>query len=202
MHKLLRHRAIKPLAVLITSLAALIATCGTANAQIAWPGVQMVNQASQQCLKAGPLDSHATTEAGCMAAATDFLNLTSVWSDGWDSTHGTFAQVAIVWDSASSKQECLTSGFRSSGPNGPNSAQTYWANCDASSKYQEWDMWTAAPMQNVGNPAGLKHFIGFYNVGSQTCLDGGWNVYGFAESDCSKSNNWQIWNIYTNMGSY
>lgn len=25
-------------------------------------------------------------------------------------------------------------------------------------------------------------------------------VYGFAQSDCSKTKNWQIWNIYMNQG--
>ncbi|WP_225732091.1 MULTISPECIES: hypothetical protein [unclassified Nocardia] len=44
------------------------------------------------------------------------------------------------------------------------------------------------------------HFIGFYNSYYGKCLDGGNGIYG-ADGGCSTSNNWQIWNIYTNRTS-
>lgn len=165
----------------------------------------MVNQASQQCLRVGPLGSGGVTVPGCMARGTDFAKLTSVWGDGYDSTHGAYARVAIsqnVPNDPQGRQMCLQADGPATGPNGNGSSGTTWVDCFTEDGREIWDMWTAAPPQNVGNPAGLKHFIGFYNEATHTCLDGGIGVYGFSASDCSKTNNWQIWNIYTDWGSY
>lgn len=61
-------------------------------------------------------------------------------------------------------------------------------------------MVTASPAQNVGNPDGLRHFINFYNGTRNVCLDGGRGIYGYP-GFCSTTNNWQIWNFYTNTAS-
>lgn len=193
----MRHRIWRPVAVLLASMTVLVGTTGTASAHISWPRVQMVNQASQECLKTG--GGGGVTEPGCMAGGFDFVALGSQYGDGSDSIHGTYARVAICFGPA--PQQCLQAGPNGSGPNGPSSSSTFWAP-STQQLPQIWDMWTAAPPQNVGNPAGLKHFIGFYNEATHTCLDGGWGVYGFSASDCSKTNNWQIWNIYTDLGSW
>lgn len=200
--RLLSHRLTKTAAAATAALAATVAGTGTANAAIYWNSVQMVVQANQQCLAAqgnGVRNgSGGSIVPGCMAGGTGWVYLESAQPD----SNG-HANVQIMTYDNSHDALCLTSSYPGTGPNGPWSTQTYWALCGkaTSGDPSVWTMETAAPPQNVGNPAGLKHFISFYNRAEGVCLDGGIGVYGFNESDCNFSNNWQVWNIYTNQGS-
>jgi hypothetical protein len=197
--KLLRHHIWKPVVSLLALMAVLVSTTGNASATIGWYQIQMVNQESQQCLYAGAIGDGGTTVPGCMANGTQRINFYPANpQEASDPTHGTYAQVLIE---TGDWTRCLATGDNGGGPNGPMSTFTLTVPCSEQDPHQVWAMWTAAPPQNVGNPAGLKHFIGFYNPATHTCLDGGIGVYGFYAGDCSKTNSWQIWNIYTNDGS-
>ncbi|MEV0408124.1 hypothetical protein [Actinoallomurus sp. NPDC050550] len=199
MRKLLRHHIGKPVGVLLALMTVLVGTAGTADATIHWYGIQLVDQASQECLHAGALGEGGVTVPSCMARGTDWWALYPANpGEAWDSIHGTYAQVLI--QATNAPFNCLRTGDNGYGPNGPMSTFTTIATCSEQDPHQVWAMWTAAPPQNVGNPAGLKHFIEFYNPATHTCLDGGIGVYGFySPYNCSKTNNWQIWNIYTNQ---
>jgi hypothetical protein len=198
-HDLLRARFTRPIAVATAAIALLASGPGTANAAIYWDDVELVNQASQQCL-AGEYNGvvggdPGTMVPGCMANGTGQIWLESAAPD----TDG-HANVHIMTWGAKSEWLCLDAGGPYSGPNG--GTDTFWGSC-YNGDSEIWTMLTAAPPQNVGNPRGLKHFINFYNVRENVCLDGGIGVYGFPGflGRCNTSNNWQIWNIYTNAGS-
>jgi hypothetical protein len=60
-------------------------------------------------------------------------------------------------------------------------------------------MQTVAPPQNVGSPAGLRHYIGFWNPYLNACLDGGYNLA--YSGVCTANDGYQVWNVYTNQGS-
>lgn len=196
----LSNRLAKPGAVAIAAFTLLLGGTGTAHAAIYWGGVQMVDQATQQCLAAGDMGARigqqGSTVPGCMAAGESWIQLLSSQPD----SNGDANVEIQSWDYYAETAMCLSASATDVGPNGPNSRTTFWTYCDAQDADQIWAMQTAAPVQNVGNPAGLKHFINFYNAGENVCLDGGIGVYGFG-GRCSTTNNWQIWNIYTNLTS-
>ncbi|MEV6013879.1 hypothetical protein AB0M29_45065 [Streptomyces sp. NPDC051976] len=205
--KLLSNRLAKLSAAAISALAMLLGGTGTAHAAIYWSGIQMVNQASQQCLRAegypgGVSDGNAgTTIPGCMHDGTSWIWLSSAAPDNDGD-----AQVQIETESDTGELLCLHGDYPDTGPNGPTSSSTYWAQCGYGGAPEAplmlWRMHTVAPPQNVGNPEGLKHFISFYNDAYGVCLDGGFDeAYGFP-GHCNSSNNWQIWNIYTNQTSH
>ncbi|MCX5356302.1 hypothetical protein OG901_53630 [Streptomyces mirabilis] len=187
--KLLSSRLVKLAATLTGALALLLGTTGTANAAIYWdnPGVQLVNQASQQCLDAQGM------VPGCMAGGTSWIRLESAQPDA-----DGHARVQIITNGPSGSL-CL--GVAGQGPSQiQGSLGTRWETCETGGNNwdQVWTMITAAPAQNVGNPAGLKHFINFHSDTYNVCLDGGIGVYGFP-GGCV--NDWQVWNIYTNKTS-
>ncbi|MEE4546724.1 hypothetical protein V2S66_32770 [Streptomyces sp. V4-01] len=197
--KLLSGRFAKAAAVAAAALTLVVGTTGQANAAIRWPHIQVVDQALQQCIAADydhPAGAAGELVPGCMAGGTDWIDLISAAPD--NSGH---AVVQIQNDYFTGLADCLTTGSPGYGPKG--GTVTGWATCNVNDPGQLWTMITAAPPQNVGNPAGLKHFINFYNAspGYNVCLDGGIGLYGFP-GQCSTTNNWQIWNVYTNLGSY
>lgn len=196
--KLLARRVVRAIAVGVASLAMVLGFTGQANAAIYWYNIQMVVQGDQVCL-GGASPGNTDVELhyapirvpGCMARGTDQIWLVSMNPD----TYG-HANVWIYVGGA-----CLEAQPASWGhPNSiAGSVWLTWEVCDITHQGQIWSMVTAAPAQNVGNPLGLKHFINFYNGTRDVCLDGGYGVYGFP-GFCSTTNNWQIWNIYTNAG--
>ncbi|MGK4585849.1 hypothetical protein [Kitasatospora sp. HPMI-4] len=195
--KLLSSRLVKLAATLTAALALLLGTTGTASAAIYWdnPSIQMVNQATQQCLAGeyADLGSSGVTVPGCMARGTSWIRLESAQPDANGS-----ARVQIITNGPSGSL-CL--GVAGQGPSQiQGSIGTRWETCEVGGNNwdQVWTMITAAPAQNVGNPAGLEHFINFHNDTYNVCLDGGIGVYGFP-GGCV--NNWQVWNIYTNQTS-
>ncbi|MER7916331.1 MULTISPECIES: hypothetical protein [unclassified Streptomyces] len=199
--KLVCKRLAEPAAVMTAALAMLLGGTRTAEAAIYWDdGIQLVAQANQQCLAAeydfGGVNSSGTTVPGCMARGTSWVQLNSGQPDS-----GGHANVQIMTQSGSGTL-CLGAVAGEGPPQIQGSAATRWETCelDARDWDQIWTMVTAAPAQNVGNPSGLKHFINFYNGYYNVCLDGGIGVYGFP-GGCSTTNNWQIWNIYTNKTS-
>lgn len=198
--KMLLSRVAKATAVAAASLTVVLATTETANAAIYWNDVQLVNQATQQCLGGYTMNGtdavwgqQPISVPGCMAGGTDQIMLVSAQADSYGH--------ANVWIEVKGSGLCLetTNGYLVH-PNGPGSVTLLWENCSLAKPGEIWSMITDAPAQNVGNPAGLKHFINFYNAAQNVCLDGGVGVYGFGGS-CSTANNWQIWNIYTNQSS-
>ncbi|MEU2776572.1 hypothetical protein ABZ646_27525 [Streptomyces sp. NPDC007162] len=200
--KLLSNRLVGLAATVTVVLAMLLGTTGTANAAIYWdnPSIQMVNQADQQCLAGvydfGPSYPAGETVPGCMARGTSWIRLESGQADASGQ-----ANVQIMTESGSGTV-CL-GAVAGEGPSQiQGSAATRWETCefDRNNWDQIWTMATAAPVQNVGNPAVLKHFINFYNGRYKVCLDGGIGVYGFP-GGCSTTNNWQVWKIYTNQTS-
>lgn len=204
--KLLPGRLAKPAAVVAVALTTILGGTGTANAAIYWNSIQMVSQASQQCLAAqgdgADTDMDGWTVRGCMYNGTSWIWLQSVQADGFGD-----AFVHIMSHTPSGGEMCLASTAGGYEPNGTGSTQVRWLACDPYDGQQTWQMITAAPPQNVGNPAGLKHFINFHNSYNNVCLDGGlsytngtFGVYGFYGA-CSNTDNWQIWNIYTNQTS-
>lgn len=205
--KLLSSRLAKSAGVLAVALTTVMGSTTTAHAAIYWDSIQMVNQASQQCIAAqgdgADTDMDAWTVRGCMYNGTSWIWLQSVQQDAFGD-----AFVHIMSHTPSGAEMCLASEAFGNEPNGPNSTHVRWEACDSYDGQQTWQMITAAAPQNVGNPAGLKHFINFHNSYNDVCLDGGlsgypygeFGVYGFYGA-CSSTNNWQIWNIYTNQTS-
>lgn len=199
--RLLSRRFTKPAVTMAAVSALLLGSTGTANAAIYWHTVMLVNQTSQNCL-AGEYDNvyvgdAGSTVPGCMAGGNS-----QIWLESSEPDLNGHAIVHIMtWGFVDYQKNgwlCLSAGRPYTGPNG--GERTYWDLCGAYASWQDWEMITAAPAQNVGNPYGLKHFIGFQNVEGYSCLDDGVGVYGFF-GPCSTTNSWQIWNIYTNQGS-
>lgn len=200
--RLLSRRFTKP-AVLVAAVSAiLLGATGTANAAIYWHTVMLVNQTSQQCV-AGEYDNVRFGDNGSMVPGCMANGNSQIWLESDSPDVSGHAVVHIMtWGQSNIGDEyewlCLAAGRPYTGPNG--GEKVYWDLCGAEDSWQSWEMFTAAPPQDVGNPYGLKHFINFYNVDGDACLDGGVNLYAF-RAQCSTSDNWQIWNIYTNQGS-
>ncbi len=208
--KILRYRALRPVALLMMSLVVACGMAGTANAAIYWQGVQLVNDSNQQCLAANPEaslysniqpGSEGALVPGCMASGISYVNL---WSSAPD---GATANVEIqTWDSLNNIMLCLAASDDDPLPSymspPAGSVLLQWEEC-GSSPYEIWSMTTQRPAVDVGNPAGKKHYIGFFNYGKHVCLDGGYGMaYGYYEYyGCSANNNWQVWDIYTNKTS-
>jgi hypothetical protein len=171
-------------------LAVLLGMAGTAHAAIYWDHIQVVNQANQQCLAGQGQVADNSLEyfvPGCMHDGNGWIWLTS----GQPDSNGD-ANVLISTYDYQNQWVCLSAS--------PGYDRTWWDTCNSNNPNQIWTMITAASPQNVGNPAGLKHFIVFFNVVNHRCLTGGNGVWVGVAGPCSGSD-WQVWNIYTNQGS-
>lgn len=199
--RLLSRRLAKPAALVVSVATVLLGSSGTANAAIYWHTVMLVNQTSQNCL-AGEYDNvqvgdAGSTVTGCMANGNSQIWLESSLPD----ENGHAIVHIMTWGFVDYQKYgwlCLTAGRPYTGPGG--GERVYWDLCGAYASWQDWEMITAAPPQDVGNYYGLKHFINFHNFEGDSCLDDGVGLYGYF-GQCSPTNSWQIWNIYTNQGS-